>query len=144
MQKTIPKMVSVLEILVFECVAVTYLCYEVNSRERQSTCYQIVLRSQMWLREMLSNCILFWINVKLGWKCRHGKFVSVWEPWTRSFAKGVLKRKLSGIQVTTFFGVNNFENIWAMKLIFCLEMLKSFCTFRKRKKTWRKCVSFSR
>ena len=32
--------------------------------------------------------------------------------------KGVLKQDLSGIQVTTFLGVNNFQNIEAMKLIF--------------------------
>ena len=29
-----------------------------------------------------------------------------------------MKQELSGIQVSTFFGLNNFENIWAMKVIF--------------------------
>ena len=65
-------------------------------------------------------------------------FVSVWDPWTRSFTKGVLKRELSCIQVTTFFGVNNFQNVWALKLIFFFQMLKILCRFRKCKKKKKK------
>ena len=65
-------------------------------------------------------------------------FVSVWDPWTRSFTKGVLKRELSGIQVTTFSGVNNLQNVWALKLIFFFQMLKIVCRFRKCKKKKRK------
>ena len=37
--------------------------------------------------------------------------------------KGILKEKLSGIQVTTFLRLNNFQNIEAMKLILFSEML---------------------
>ena len=37
-----------------------------------------------------------------------------------------MKRKLSGIEVNTFFGVNNFQNISAMKLIFSLENVENF------------------
>ena len=59
-------MFFVLKIIAFEYVAVTYLHYEVNSCDRQSTCYQTVLRSQIWLEQMSSNWILFRINVKLG------------------------------------------------------------------------------
>ena len=66
MQKNIEKMFFVLEIMGFECGAVTYLHYEVNSCDRQSTCYQTVPRFQIWLREIFSKWILFRINVKLG------------------------------------------------------------------------------
>ena len=36
--------------------------------------------------------------------------IIIWGPLTRWLLKGVLKQCLSCIQVTTFFGVNNFEN----------------------------------
>ena len=126
-------MFFLLEIMAFECVAVTYPYYEVNSRNRELTSYQTILRSQMWLEEMFSNWILFGSNVK---------FVSVWESSTRWFTKGVLKREISGIQVTTTFGVNNFQNIWAMKLVFFLKMRKILFRFQKSKKRFRKCFRF--
>ena len=66
MQRNIEKMFFVLEIKAFECGVVTYFYYEVNSCDWQSTCYQIVLNSQMRLGEMFFNCIFFRINVKLA------------------------------------------------------------------------------
>ena len=39
----------------------------------------------------------------------------MWTPW---LTKDTLKQELSGIQVTTFLGVNNSQNIEDMKLIF--------------------------
>ena len=47
MQKEIGKMFLVLEINAFEGVAVTYLYYDENSCDRQSTSYQTVLRSEI-------------------------------------------------------------------------------------------------
>ena len=96
----------------------------------------------MWQGQMFSNWILFRNNVRLGQKSRHEKFVSVSEPWTRWFTKVLLKRELSGIQVTTFFRVNNFQNIWAMKLIFVLKMRKILFRFWKCKKNSEKIWGF--
>ena len=47
--------VLVLNIMAFECGGVTHLYYEGNSCDRQSTCYQKDLRSQILLKEVLSN-----------------------------------------------------------------------------------------
>ena len=63
MQKSTEKNFFVLEIMAFEYGVVTYLYYQVNSCDRHSTCYQTVLRSQMWLEEMFSN----WIFSRLMW-----------------------------------------------------------------------------
>ena len=49
-------------------------------------------------------------NRKLRWKCCRADFSSIWDPWTRSVSKGVLKQEPSGIQVTTFLEGNNFRN----------------------------------
>ena len=59
MQKNVEQMFFVLQIMAFECGAVTYLYYEVNSCDRQSTCYQTVLRSQMLLVVMFSDWKFF-------------------------------------------------------------------------------------
>ena len=45
MEKNIKKMFFVLDIVAFEGVGVTYLYYDKNSCDLQSTCYQTVLRS---------------------------------------------------------------------------------------------------
>ena len=126
MQKKFQKMFLVCVIMAFEPFARSYLYYEENSSNRQSTCYQTVIRSHIWLREMFSNSILSWINGKLGQKCHHAEFVGVWDPWTRWFPKVLLKRELSGIQRTTFIAVNDFQDIWAMKLIFFFWNAQNF------------------
>ena len=51
------------------------------------------------------------INAKLGWKCFSAGSRSVSHPWNRLLVKSVLKQELTGIEVTTFVGVNNFQNI---------------------------------
>ena len=51
------------------------------------------------------------INRNAGLKCRRADFVSVWDLWTRWFAKGVLKEELSVIQITTFFRINNLQSV---------------------------------
>ena len=58
------------------------------------------------------------INENLGWKNCGSGFRSVWDLLTRWFPKSVLKRELSGIDVTTNLSVNNFRENKAMKLIF--------------------------
>ena len=47
---------------------------------------------------------------KVEQKCSLAHFCSAWDPFTRLLRKGVLKQDLLCIQVTTFFGVNNFGN----------------------------------
>ena len=59
-------MFFVFDIMAFECGAVTYLYYEVNSLDRQSKCYQTVPRSHILLEKICCNWIFFRINVKLG------------------------------------------------------------------------------
>ena len=134
MPKKIWKIFLAFVIMALEPVAGTYLHYEENSCDRQSTCYQTVLGSQIWLRDMFSNSIFSLINQKLGWKSGHSEFVSVWGPWKRWFPKGVLKYELSGVQLTTFIAVNNFHDISVMKLICFFKMCKILCRFWKCKK----------
>ena len=50
--------------------------------------------------------------------------------------KGVLKQELSGIQVTTFFGIISPEGIEAMKLIYFSKCKKILCTFQKTAKNF--------
>ena len=54
---------------------------------------------------------LFDINKELAEKCDRADFSKVSDHLTRWLPKGLLKQKLSGIQVTIFFGLNNFEVI---------------------------------
>ena len=155
MEKKFRKIFLILVIMLFEPVAGTCLYYEENSCDPQSRCYQAVLRSQIWVREDFYNSVLSWINRKLGWKYRHGEFVIVLDAWTRWFLKGVLKRKPSGIQVTTFFGVSSFQNIWAITLIFFSKCAKIFINFGNAKRnpenvffccdnnSWTSCGNFT-
>ena len=55
----------VLEILAFEAVVVTYLNYHGNICDWQSTCYQTIVRFQIWLRKMFSNSICHRLMEKL-------------------------------------------------------------------------------
>ena len=66
MQKNMVNLFFVLEIMAFAYGVATYLYYELNSYDRESTCYQTVLRSQILIAEMFSNYIFFQIIVKLG------------------------------------------------------------------------------
>ena len=77
----------------------------------QSTVYLLPNNPKIW---DLTERYVFYLNLsringKLGKKCCCADFVSVWDPWKHWFPKGILKQKLSAIQVTTFFGVNNFQ-----------------------------------
>ena len=45
------------QIIGFESVAGIYLIYDENTCDRQSTCYQTVVRFRIWQREMFSNSI---------------------------------------------------------------------------------------
>ena len=66
MEKQIEKIFLVFVIKALEPVVGTYIYYEDNSCDRQSTCYQTVLRSQILLTEIFSKSILSLINQKLG------------------------------------------------------------------------------
>ena len=118
MQKRFGKMLSLLKIIASELVAGIFLNYAKNACDRPSTCWQTVLRFHIWLREMSSN------SNCLG-------LISVCDPCTRWLPKSALKHELSDIQVTTFFGVNNFGNIWAMKMIgFFSKCVKFYLDFK--------------
>ena len=53
MENNIDKVFFLLEIMAFECGAMTYLYYEVNSCDQQWTCYQTVVnKSQAWLEDV--------------------------------------------------------------------------------------------
>ena len=74
----------------------------------------------------LTKTDLCWVNGKLRWKCCRGDFSIICQPWKRWLTKGVLKQELSGIQVTIFLGVNNFQNISAIKVIFFSKCAKFY------------------
>ena len=51
------EMFSAFEIIAFEPVVTIFPIYDENTCDRQSTCYQTVLRFQIGLREIFSNSI---------------------------------------------------------------------------------------
>ena len=51
------KMFRLFEIMPFQQVSWISLNYHENSCERQSTCYQTVLRFDIWLKQVFSNSI---------------------------------------------------------------------------------------
>ena len=122
----------------FEHVRGFPLNYQENTCDRQSTFYQTVLRFQIWWREKFFNSISC-INGNLREKCCRVDFSSVWDPWKRLISKGVIKQDLSGIQVTTFLGPNNLQNIEAMKLIFFSKMRKILCRLQNCNENLREC-----
>ena len=69
---------------------------------------------------------LFDINITLAWRCYRGDFCSVLNPLIGSFPKGVRKQEFKGIQVITFFRINNFGHIEATKVIFFSKCLKYY------------------
>ena len=85
-----------------------------------------------------------WIKEKLRKKQCRGYLSSAWDPRTHWLPKGVLKQELFDIQWSTFFGVNNFQNIWAIKLILFFKMCKIWCRFEKWKRNTRNCFWFLR
>ena len=87
---------------------------------------------------------LFDITGKLAWKCYCADYSSVSNPLTRWLPKGVLKLDLSCIQVTTFFGLNNLQNIWDMNVIFVFVRFKILCKLQICNKTCRKFFWFQR
>ena len=61
-------------------------------------------------------------------------------PLTCWLPNGVLKQELSGIQITTYFGVTNFRKNKAMELIFSSKMHNILCRFFKFNNSFRKVV----
>ena len=74
----------------------------------------------------VSQLNLFDINGNLARRCCLLDFSRACYPLTHSLPKGVLKQELSGIEVTTFFGLNNFRNISAMKTMFFFPKCSKF------------------
>ena len=107
-----------------------------------------VLTNSLYIFDLIQGDVfqlnLFWINEKLRWKGFRQHLGSVWDPWTLWLPKGVLKQKLFDIQGSIFFRVNNFQNIWDIKLIFFFRICKVWCRFQKCNKTLRNCFWFLR
>ena len=59
------------------------------------------------------------------------------------FSKGPLKPEFLDSYLTTFFGVRNFVNTSAMRVIFFLKMFKIESSFQKLRKKFRKCLKLS-
>ena len=72
------------------------------------------------------------------WKCCRADFSSVWDPLTCWLSKGVLKRGVLDIYLTTSLEVSNFGNTSAMRLIFFFKLLKIWCRFQNWRKKNRK------
>ena len=86
----------------------------------------------------------FHINGKLAQKSCRADFSNFSGHLKHSLPKGVRKQDLWGIQETTFFGLNNFQNVWAIKVIFFKKTLKIVCIFQKCKKVCKKYFWFPR
>ena len=54
----------------------------------------------------------------------HSDFSTVWSHLLCCLSKGPLKRDFLDICLTTFFGIHNFRNTSAMRVIFILEISK--------------------
>ena len=100
----------------------------------------MVGRFQMRVKDMIHNSIC----LILMESCCCAHFSSVWDPLTRWLPKDVAKQEFSNIQVTTLFGLNKFENIWAMMVIFFWKTVKILCKFQKCSKNGRKKLWFWR
>ena len=57
-------------------------------------------------------------------------------------SKGLLKRDFSDISLATFFGIANFGNTSAMRVIFFLKVFKILSTFQNRRKKSEKAFYF--
>ena len=140
--KNLREIFSTVEILAFKSVAGFFLNKDENTCDRQWSCYQKVLRLRTCLREMFSNST--YCRLLKNWDKSAALHVSAvfgtLDPLRLS--KGVLKQKLSGIEVTTFLGVNNFRNIKATKLTFFLKTRKISCRLQKSNKILKKCFRF--
>ena len=77
---------------------------------------------------------LFDMNKKLPQKDCRSDFSSVWDRLTRLFQKSVLKQELSHVQVTTFFGINNCEDVKVLQIIFFSKCSKFYLDSKNAKK----------
>ena len=63
-------------------------------------------------------------------------------PFTFCFSKGPLKCDFVDIYLTTFFGIRNFGNTSATKVIFFLEVFKFYLHFKNEERKLRKSFLF--
>ena len=83
------------------------------------------------------NCLV--IDQLICQRCCRSDLNSVWARLPCCFSKRLQKRHFLDIYLTTVFQVRNYENTWAMGVIFFLKVFKTLSTFRKsRKKLQRK------
>ena len=67
---------------------------------------------------------------------------SVWAPLLCCLWKGLLNRDFLDIYLIIFFGGPNFRNTSAMRIIFCLEIMKLNVDFSNSKKNWYEVFCF--
>ena len=85
---------------------------------------------------------LSWLNRKLGWQFYWASFSSVWHPWRHWLSKGFVKQNLSDIQVSTFLGVNDSQNIKLWSWSFLSKCAKFFVDCKNAIKSWGNCFDF--
>ena len=57
MEQKFQKIFWIFEVIAFEAVTGIFLNYDKNASDRQSTCYETLVRFHIWLRDMFSNVI---------------------------------------------------------------------------------------
>ena len=70
------------------------------------------------------------------------KFQKIWARFPCCFPKDPFKQDFLDIDVTMFFGVRNFGNTSAMRVIFFLKMFQIYTRFVKCRKKFTKSFFF--
>ena len=81
---------------------------------------------------------------EIWWMCCRSNFNNVLACLPCCFIKDSLKRNILEIDLTMFFEIRNFGNIWAMRVIFFFENVQTQTWFQKSKKKSRKSFLFLR
>ena len=79
---------------------------------------------------------------EIWWMCCRSNFNNVLACLPCCFIKDSLKRNILEIDLTMFFEIRNFGNIWAMRVIFFLKTFKLKLDFKNPKKNQEKVFCF--
>ena len=136
MQRKFEKLFLVFKIIALELVARFCLSYERNECYQPSMFQQTVLTFWIWFRDMLSYSVCLRLMEIEDKRWCHADLDSVRDLWTRWPAEGVLKEELFSIELSRFFIVNNFTNIWVIQRIFFYICAKFHEDFKNAIKIW--------
>ena len=112
-----------------------YLSSEVNALTKNPKILRIARRDFF-----NPNC--FHRDQEIWQRCCRSDFNSVSSRFSCYLSNNPLKGDFLDIYLTTFFGVHNSKNIFAMRVIFFLKMFKIQSKFRKCWKNWEKVFRF--